>query len=99
MEARIVVVSLKDNQEISFSDLQLFHAGCNPGSLKKNRDPITDTHTLLCDCGFKMDFPVNHIAMREILLTAIDELSRPLPKDSFSCNRGNAVVVVSRSAS
>jgi len=92
----IEVTPLKDNQEISFHDLQLFHSGCAYGNMSKHRRPDSGAFLLKCGCGLEIELPDELGAREEIIKTAIDEQSRILASGSFSSSKGEKVTITVR---
>lgn len=82
-----------DNQETCVDDLDLVHVACLQPLMTIRRDQISHLYTLKCQCGLVVELG-GAVAEEALYRTAIDELSRPLPKGSFSSNRSGAVTLV-----
>lgn len=93
MAVCIHVTPVSDNRSISFGNLKLSHARCEPEEFKKHKDPLTGTYSLSCACGLKIELPDNGDAMTKIILTAINEQPQTLSEGSFSCDGASAITI------
>ena len=55
----IHVEPLKDNQEISFADVVLYHDTCSDRPLVKHRNIVSGDFTLKCVCGLEVVLPAD----------------------------------------
>ena len=76
MNIQIEVVPLRDNQEISTSELALYHSGCARGRISLRREMSGDRFTLRCDCGLQLDLSEESVSL--ITYAAIDAQPRLL---------------------
>lgn len=76
MVIQLEVVPLRDNQEISASDLVLFHSECGQGRASLRREMVGDGYTLLCDCGLRLDLSEDTVSV--MTYAAIDAQPRLL---------------------
>ena len=67
MSVSIEVLPLKDNRDISFSDLNIFHTGCTSNAMTKHRNPIGGTYRLQCTCGLEIELPSDGKAMYDVI--------------------------------
>jgi len=92
-----ILQPLSIDKEISFSDLELFHVGCMPGTMQIRRNPATNLYSLRCDCGLMIELTDDCIAKNMISRTAIYNQTRGvLPTGSFSSNTTDEIVIEPR---
>ena len=97
MTISIEVLPLSDSRPISFSDLELFHIGCTPGTMQIHTNPATNVYSLSCNCGLNIELTNNGTAEKVIIRTAIDNNSRELlPADSFLSHMADEVAIEPR---
>jgi hypothetical protein len=73
MTVSIEILPLSDdNNDISFSDLELFHVDCMPGIMQQFRNPATNLYSFKCSCGFYIELTDSSTAANVIFRTAID---------------------------
>lgn len=98
MTVSIEIPPLSDDNDISFSDLELFHVGCMPGTMQiQPRNPATNLYYFRCDCGFNIELNHDGIAANVIFRTATDNQTRGvLPTGSFSSNMIDEIVIKPR---
>ena len=94
----IQVVPITDRQPSGFSQLQLYHHGCDGVRLIKHRNPMTEQYTLQCTCGLTIQLPADGPAIAAFNLTAIDEQPRTVPSGSYSSSSGGVLQIVAKGA-
>lgn len=87
----IRVASLRDDRDIEFQALELFHEGCAE-TMATSRSPSTDIHTLRCKCGLEIIL-IGDQAKGVIIHTAIDEQSRTLDSSIATTNLPGTVAI------
>lgn len=93
MTVTIEVLPLSDDRAISFSDLELFHAGCTSETMQKYRNPVTNLYSLRCECGLNIELIEAGTAENLIICTAIDNQCGILPTGSFSSNTADKILI------
>lgn len=86
MILRIRVQPFKDNEDISFGDIVLYHDACVDRPLVKHRNILSDDFTLKCICGLEVELPANGQAQQAIVRVAIGCEPGILHADQFRCN-------------
>lgn len=76
MNIQLEVVPLQDNQEISASELVLYHSECRQAKMILRRDTVGDGYILRCGCGLQLDLPKESVSV--ITYAAIDAQPRVL---------------------
>ncbi|WP_262967186.1 hypothetical protein [Methylobacter psychrophilus] len=98
MTVFIEILPLSDDNEISFSDIELFHVGCMPGTMQIHpRNQATNLYSFKCDCGFYIELAETGKAADMILHISIDcQTLEILPTGSFLSNTTNEIVIKPR---
>lgn len=76
MNIQLEVVPVGDTQEISASELVLYHSDCRQPRLVLRRNAIGDGYFLRCGCGLLLDLPDESVSV--ITYAAIDAQPRVL---------------------
>ena len=76
MNIKLEVVPLRDNQEISSSELVLYHSECKQAKMVLRQEAVGDGYTIRCGCGLQLDLP--EAAVSDITYIAIDAQPRLL---------------------
>ena len=90
--AILEVLPLPDSQPISLHAIRLFHSPCSQ-EMQKHRNPMDDTYSLRCACGFEVAFPVYGAAARVINEAAIGQQGGTLPVESFISDDARAIEI------
>lgn len=76
MSIQLEVVPLRDNQEISASELVLYHSECRQAKMILRRDAVGGGYSLRCDCGLQLDLSEESFSV--ITYASIDAQPREL---------------------
>ena len=63
MNIQLEVVPLQDNQEISASELLLYHSECGQGRMSLRRKMAGDGYPLRCDCGLQLELSKESVSV------------------------------------
>lgn len=86
MILRIRVQPLKDNEDISFGDIVLYHDTCVERSMMKHRNIVSDDFTLKCICGLEVELPADGQAQQAIVRVAIGSEPGTVEASQVRCN-------------
>lgn len=88
-----------DKGAMSFTELQLYHAGCaitKPMQIRRSID--SNAYSIECSCGLQIKAPVFGAAVTDIQAVSINEEPRRLKRGSYKSSISAAIFVSSRQA-
>ena len=86
MILKIRVAPLKDNGDITFAKIVLYHDTCLD-QMEKHRSILSGNHTLKCTCGLEVELPVEGQSHQAIVRIAIGSEPGRVEANQVSCNR------------
>lgn len=89
------VEPLKDNEDISFGAIVLYHDTCGDRPMVKHRNILSGDCTLKCICGLEMELPADGQAQYAIVRVAIGGEPGTVEASQVRCNRDVDYVALS----
>jgi len=86
MVLKIRVEPLKDNVDISFGAVVLYHDTCVDGPMVKHRNVLSADFTLKCSCGLELELPADGQAQQAIVRVAIGGEPGTVEASQVRCN-------------
>ena len=86
MIVKIRVEPLKDNEDISFGAIVLYHDTCVDRPMAKRRNVLSGDYTLKCICGLEMELPADGQAQQAIVRVAIGSEPATVEASQVRCN-------------